>query len=410
MATRWVRVEKGIRYREHPTRRNGVRMDRYYVVRFTTADGVERQEALGWESEGWPLDKVRLELAKLREAKRTGEGERTLAEKRAKAEAKRQAAEEAKAQAAREAVTFGHVFAESYIPAQAGNKATASIVKEQGFFTNWIGPAIGDKPMRDISPFDLERIKKTMAEAGKSPKTSHYVLATIRQVYNFARRTGLYAGDNPVSLVKKPTSDNRRIRFLTVEEAEDLLAALQDRAPNVHDMALLSLQCGLRAGEIFNLTWNDVDFGREMLALLDTKNGKTRHVPMTQRVKVMLQEREGSEEGGLVFPSSRGGKGVAVSNSFEKVVDALGLNAGIEDRRQKVVFHSLRHTYASWLVERGVDIYTIKELLGHASLAMTIRYSHLAPGTLRKAVKTLDGIGAGRVVQMPARRGKRKPR
>lgn len=400
MSTKWVRVEKGIRYREHPTRRNGQRMDRYYVVRFTTADGVERQEALGWESEGWKLDRVRVELAKLREAKRTGEGERTLAEKRARAAAKRKVEEEAKEQAAREAVTFGHVFAESYIPAQAGNKAKASIVKEQGFFANWIGPAIGDKPMRDVSPFDLERIKKTMAEAGKSPKTIHYVLATIRQVFNFARRVGFYAGDNPVSLVKKPTADNRRIRFLTVEEAERLLAMLKDRAPNVHDMALLSLQCGLRAGEVFNLTWNDVDLDRDMLALRDTKSGKTRHVPMTQRVKSMLQERERSVPAGLVFPSSRGGKIVAVSNSFEKVVDALGLNDGIEDRRQKVVFHTCRHTFASWLVERGVDIYTVKELLGHATLAMTARYSHLAPDTLRRAMKTLDGIGAGKVVRM----------
>ena len=74
----WIKVERGIRYREHPTRRYGVprRPDRYYVIRIAV-DGVMRQEALGWESEGITLEKARLELAKLREAKRTGKGPRT---------------------------------------------------------------------------------------------------------------------------------------------------------------------------------------------------------------------------------------------------------------------------------------------------------------------------------------------
>lgn len=407
MATKWVKVERGIRYREHGTRKNGVRLDRYYVVRYTV-DGEKRQEALGWESEGWPLDKVRVVLSKLREAKRTGEGERTLAEKRAKAEAKRKAEKEVGARAALEAITFGDVFTGSYFPAQFGNKAKSTCQQEDGFFRNWIAPVIGDKPMKDVSPFDLERIKRNMAEAGRASKSIHHVLATIRQVFNFAQRTGLHAGDNPVSLVKKPVADNRRIRFLTVEEAEALLRALRERVPNVADMALLSLHCGLRAGEVFNLTWNDVDFERYMLTLRDTKSGRTRHVPMTKRVRSMLQEREKSDPAGLVFPAVGGGKAKAVSNSFDRAVQAVGLNDGIEDRRQKVVYHSLRHTYASWLVERGVDIYTVKELLGHTTLAMTTRYSHLAPDTLRRAVKTLDKIKPGRLTSISRRGGSKE--
>jgi len=81
---------------------------------------------------------------------------------------------------------------------------------------------------------------------------------------------------------------------------------------------------------------------------------------------------------------------VEVSNVFQIVADAIGMNNGVTDRRQKLVFHSLRHTYASWLVEQGVDLYTVKELMGHGTLAMTERYSHLAPDTLRRAVKTLE--------------------
>jgi len=93
----WIKVERGIRYREHPTRKHGVpkRPDRYYVIRIAV-DGVMRQEALGWESEGITLEKTRLELAKLREAKRTGKGPRSLTKKRELDENRRRVEEEAR--------------------------------------------------------------------------------------------------------------------------------------------------------------------------------------------------------------------------------------------------------------------------------------------------------------------------
>ena len=81
---------------------------------------------------------------------------------------------------------------------------------------------------------------------------------------------------------------------------------------------------------------------------------------------------------------------VSISNSFARVVDEMGLNKGVKDVRQKVCFHSLRHSYASWLVEQGVDLYVVKELLGHSTLALTERYSHLANDTLQNAVKLLE--------------------
>jgi len=75
--------------------------------------------------------------------------------------------------------------------------------------------------------------------------------------------------------------------------------------------------------------------------------------------------------------------------AFARVVDRLGLNERIEDSRRQVCFHTLRHTYASWLVEAGVDLYTVKELLGHKTLVMTARYSHLGENSLRQATRTL---------------------
>lgn len=391
MAVTWIKTNfPGVRYYEHASRKHGIQKDRYFAIRFQ-ADGKRREEGLGWASQGWTAAKAAQTLARLQEAARTGEGATTLAEKRQQAEVRRKAEEAARQEEQRRAIRFEQVFHEAYLPAARLNKSAASCDKEEGFYRNWIHAVLGDKPLVEIAPFDLERLKKTMLDAGKSPKTTHYCLAVVRQVINFAKRNGIFTGDNPVSFVKKPVADNRRLRFLSHDEAHRLLAALEDRSVDVHNMALLSLHCGLRAGEIFSLTWQDVDLERGLLTLRDTKSGKCRAAIMSEDVKTMLARRQaGSAITGLVFPSRTGGRITEISNTFEVVVDALGFNGHITDRRQKVVFHSLRHTYASWLVEQGVDLYTVKELMGHGTLAMTERYSHLHPDTLRKAVQTLE--------------------
>jgi integrase len=154
-------------------------------------------------------------------------------------------------------------------------------------------------------------------------------------------------------------------------------------------MALLSLHCGLRAGEIFNLTWNDVDSKNKTILIKDTKSGRNRNAIMTEAVKAMFEKRMHRKQFSIVFSSKNRNKIREVSRTFDRIIDNLGLNKGITDRRQRVVFHTLRHTYASWLVMSGVDLYMVQKLMGHSTIAMTERYSHLAPDHLRKAVSLL---------------------
>jgi len=385
----------GVRYREHETRKHGIRPDRYFFVRYKL-DGKDKEEGLGWSSQGWTAQKAAEKLARLKEAQRTGEGAITLAEKRQQAAVARQAEAEARATEERENITLAQVW-KKYLPVAQANKAAHTAYAEEAAYRLWLSPTLANKPLRDIKPIHLERIKKTMTEAGRSAQTIRHVLAALRQVFNFAKRHGLYAGDNPVSLVKKPSADARRLRFLTHDEADRLLAALAERESNAHDMALLALHCGLRAGEIFSLTWGDVDLERGVLILRDTKSGKTRAAYMTEAVTAMLAGMDRRNPNDLVFPSANGGRIVQISETFNRVVTALGLNNGVTDPRQKVVFHTLRHTFASWLVEQGIDLYSVKELMGHGTLAMTERYSHLSPDKLRRAVKTLEaGMEKGR--------------
>ncbi|MDL2313553.1 tyrosine-type recombinase/integrase [Desulfovibrio sp. OttesenSCG-928-C14] len=82
---------------------------------------------------------------------------------------------------------------------------------------------------------------------------------------------------------------------------------------------------------------------------------------------------------------------LGISNTFDIVVAELGFNDGIEDSRQKVVFHTRRHTFASWLVQRGVPLYTVAKLTGHSELRMVERYAHLAPSGVKEAAKMLEG-------------------
>ena len=139
----WIKVERGIRYREHPTRKYGVprHSDRYYVLRLAV-DGVMRQEALGWESEGITLEKARFELAKLKEAKRTGAGPCSLTEKRELAAEQRQAEEDARRLQEAALITVADFWKNSYKPAQ-GHKAHGSLVAEEALWNKWLRPHIG---------------------------------------------------------------------------------------------------------------------------------------------------------------------------------------------------------------------------------------------------------------------------
>lgn len=381
----------GVRYREHPTRKHGVKFDRYFFIRYKL-NGKDKEEALGWASEGMSEAKAAARLAELKEARRTGKGPHTLAECRADEAARREAEQEDKARLEREGITFAAVFQGAYLEHARGNKKSNTVRTEITLFENWINPAIGQRPLKDVAPVHLEKIKKQMRETGRTPRSQEYVLALVRQVFNFAKDHNLYMGASPVEKVKAPKADNRRVRFLTQDEADALLEAVKARSVDVWGAALLSLNAGLRAGEVLALTWADVDFEHGVMTIKDTKNKRNRQVPMTSEARAMLEERQAQATSTLVFPGERGERAATVSKTFARTVSDIGFNTGIEDARQKVVFHTLRHTCASWLVQNGVPLITVGRLLGHSTTAMTERYAHLAPDHFRQAVDTLEAV------------------
>ena len=384
----------GIRYREHPTRKLGGIPDRYYVIRLMV-NGVRREEPVGWTSEGVRLDEVVAKWAEIKRAGRTGEGPRSLREMREANERKRQAEIEAEEERARSAMTVSEFWNAEYFPHAKASKADRAWKAEGGLYRLWIEPIVGALPMRDVSIMALERVKRSMLDAGKSARSVEYALAVVRQIFNRGIACGVFRGVNPVSAskVRAPRVDNRRDGWLRADQAERLLKELE-YVPDVRDMALLSLHAGLRFGEIAALRWGDVDITSEILAVRDTKSGRNRHVPMMESVKAMFERRYGRVQVSvdLVFPDRAGKERKQVPDSFNRAVERAGINNEVVDRRGKIVFHSLRHTFASWLVEKEVPLYVVSELLGHTSLLMTARYSHHAPDTLRAAVAKLPSM------------------
>ena len=375
--------------------KHGIGKDLNISIRFQF-NGKNYQEVIGRASEGNTPKKAFLLLSELKNNQRQGAGPVTLQEKR-ELEQVRKENERIKAeQIDKESMTFSSLF-EIYLEQQKAD-GKKSLENEQSLFKNWIQPVIGNLRLLDIAPIHFERIKSNMKStskrkdrAGLSARSISYCLAICRQVFNYGRKHDYFHGDNPVSKVKKPVADNRRMRFLTHQEAQRLLDEIRGRSILSYRITLLSLHCGLRFGEIAGLMWQDLNFQEDTILIRNPKNGQTRVAFMTEAVKAMILEMEPGKAGDFVFQNTGKNERMSqVPDSFMTAVNKLGLNKNVEDVRLKLVFHTCRHSFASWLVADGTDLFQVKELMGHKSIAMTARYSHLSPDTLRKAVKSME--------------------
>lgn len=420
MAYTWIPTKyEGIRYREHPTRKYGTRKDRYYVVRYRV-EGQRKEEAIGWESQNdmkatdgakvSMLEVSRAKLARLKESHRTGEGAYTLADQREQA-AQAKAINEAKQiEDANANMTLKDAF-DAYLAWAKRNKKDWD--HDQTRMTLHVLPLLGVKRLSDIGAADIETLKVKCQEKGHSPATVKHCLQCVRAIYNYSVRLGNYMGENPTRNVKFPRLDNARKRFFTDNQVDDLLSVLADQSMDVHDMMLLSILAGLRFGEIAKLRWERIDLENGIIHV-DGKNGETREayldneelIEMFERrklafVSIPFVRKSDKSVRGLVFPGPvHGGIMKDIPDIFMKTVDELGFNEGYTDPRQRLTFHSCRHTFGSRLALQGVPLFTIKELLGHKTIEMTMRYSHLMPDHKREAVRHLRGRKAGKVIPL----------
>jgi integrase len=173
-----------------------------------------------------------------------------------------------------------------------------------------------------------------------------------------------------------------RLRWLTPEDAGRLLAACRkSRNAALVGLVEFTMFTGFRRGEALGLTWDRVDRARGVIRLEVTKSGHRREVRLNANADAVLARRWSEGAAGYVFGSKNW-------NSFRSAWEAAVTTAKLDDFR----FHDLRHTFASWLVQRGRTLREVQEALGHRSVTMTLRYSHLAPDHLRAAIAVLDNV------------------
>lgn len=187
-----------------------------------------------------------------------------------------------------------------------------------------------------------------------------------------------------VRMKKEPLT---RLRFLTQQEADRLITACGKSAtlaPWLTPIVAFALNTGARLSEILKLSWNNVDLRTGLVTFVDTKNGERRDVPINDTLRhvltALVRPLDGQER--VFRPDGKEGL-KRINRSFCTALRRAGIGGG-------VVFHTLRHIFASNLVMRGVDLKTVQELLGHKSLAMTMRYAHLSPEHKAAAVRVLD--------------------
>lgn len=389
----WTAAGKGIRYKEHPTRKHGKRPDRYWCVQYKL-HGRNINEAVGWWSDGINQSRCEALLSELRVNQKSGQGPQTLKEMREFNRERREAEAKAKEAARQKNRGLGGFFELEYLPRAELSQARLTIDHKKRMMNRWLAP-LADKALGAITPLDLEnQVLRPMLQAGKSPATARHALALFSTLWNTALEMGLVSGENPTARIKKPKIDNQRDRFFNKDEAAALLSLLKESCPDAHDIAVLSLFSGLRVGECLRLTWPDLDFESGLIFVKDTKNRRNRHAHLTAEIRELLWRR--SRERGQtaqVFPHRNYHQIYShISNYFRSAAKDLKLNEGVTDRRQKVVIHTFRHTFASWLVQMGTPLYTVSKLMGHSSIKMTERYAHLAPDTQKAAVMDLEGI------------------
>lgn len=272
------------------------------------------------------------------------------------------------------------------------------------------------RPLSEVNAWVIDKWRSERLKDGISKVTVNRDIASLKSVMSKAVEWDVIPY-NPLAKIK-PIKVNSlgRVRYLTASEEKILRKKLLERDKKIKDgrdsgnqwrekrgyekfpdlkgctysdhltpITLLTLNTGLRRGEVFNLDWKDVNLKSKTLTVqgATSKSGETRHIPLnTESIEILKQWQKQSNSKQFVFPAKDGKRLDNIKSSWTTIMT----ETKIKDFR----FHDLRHTFASNLVMKGVPLNTVRELLGHADLKTTLRYAHLAPDHKADAVSLLN--------------------
>ena len=366
-------------------RKHKSKPDRCYYIAFQDKNKKLIWEKVGWASEGYSAD-----FASKKRSERISEvkhGEVIPADLRSE-----------------EPLTFSDMWKDFYEYAKINKK---SYRDDMFRYRKHIQPVFGNLLIRSITSEDIEDFKGKLLDpdkGGLSAQSVCHVLGIMRTVFNKAIKSGKFSGKNPVSDVKFPSTNNtNRLRYLTPLEVDEmLLPMLCEASHTIYELAYVSIYTGMRADEIFSLRWQDINLESRTIHILETKNTEARTAYITDGlIEIFKAKKRGLpheyvfpqemkiNKGKTLFEKNPLKKKVTIGNTYRRIIEEIGLNDGVVDTRYRVYFHTLRHTFGSWLAIRGESLQTIGELMGHKRISQTQRYAHLCPDKKKLAVAGL---------------------
>lgn len=239
-------------------------------------------------------------------------------------------------------------------------------------------PFLKDRPAESVTPQELQRL---LMKQTRTAATFNRYRALLSLTYKLAMRNGK-ATSNPARSVPQRREKNERIRWITAEEEAALRTYILSKWPQHWNAVELALHTGMRMTEQFTLKWSQVDFDKRVLTLPETKNGRPRYIPLNdQAVAALTACHALKNEQPWVFLNRYGERLESPRVWFEKALEGCKLSG--------ITWHTLRHTFASRLAMAGVELRTLQELLGHKTVVMTLRYTHLSPQHNFAAVQKL---------------------
>jgi integrase len=272
-----------------------------------------------------------------------------------------------------------HDFAKEYLQWARTNKKRSSYERDV-YTMRLLDKEFESKTIQEITTWQIEKFKSRRKESLK-PGSVNRELALLKHTFTKAVEWGKVK-ENPTKKVKLLKGVTKRVRYLMPPEVQTLLANCEDFLKPIVTMAV---HTGMRKGEVLGLKWDRVDFEQGIISIFDTKNHERRDTPMDETAKSTLQGIE--RKGELVFTGVKGKpvNPTVVHFAFREAVE----KSNITDFH----FHDLRHTFASNLImQEGVELNNVRELLGHKSMAMTLRYAHLSPKHKTKVINILDKV------------------
>ncbi len=249
-------------------------------------------------------------------------------------------------------------------------------------FVKQLCSEFGNLPLRNFGTKLVDQFVTKRLEQGNKPATVNRIMATLKHMFTKAVEWEMVEEEalKRIRRVKQQKENNKRLRFLSKEECQTLIDCAE---PHLKPILVTALNTGMRKTEILTLTWDNVDLKHNFILLNMTKNDERREIPIDKTLRETLTGlTRRLDIPYLFFDPVTSKRLLDVKTSFKTACR----RARIKNFR----FHDLRHTFASHLVMAGVDIMTVKELLGHKSLNMTLRYAHLAPAHKVKALELLD--------------------